>query len=153
MAKQSFQNDRLGANRYGLASTGFNVNRDALIDRSKVASSSKYGKTEIQRAHPGWNVLIGLCRHPGHPPRMTPSSPRPTASIPPTARLISGFRPRPRAADMPLITPTLMEMGGSPIPSSRAIIIDPNIGTVSTRTIPSIGTPMSQRRLSCQRRN
>lgn len=57
MAKQSFQNDRLGANKSGLSSTGFNLNREALIDRSKVATSSKYGKSEIQRAHPGWNVF------------------------------------------------------------------------------------------------
>lgn len=41
-----------------MATTGFNLNRDTLIDRSKVASSSKYGKTELQRAHPGWNVNL-----------------------------------------------------------------------------------------------
>lgn len=56
MAKQSFQNDKLGRNSFGISSTGFNLNKEALIDTSKVASSSKYGKTEIQRAHPGWNV-------------------------------------------------------------------------------------------------
>jgi hypothetical protein len=56
MAKQSFQNEKLGRNPFGLSSTGFNLDKGALIDRSKVASSSKYGKTEIQRAHPGWNV-------------------------------------------------------------------------------------------------
>lgn len=57
MAKQSFQNDRLGRNHFGLSSTGFNLNRHDLIDKSKIASSSKYGKTELQRAHPGWNVF------------------------------------------------------------------------------------------------
>jgi hypothetical protein len=45
MAKQSLQNDRLGRNHFGLSSTGFNLSKDALIDRSKVASSSKFGKT------------------------------------------------------------------------------------------------------------
>jgi hypothetical protein len=45
MAKQSFQNERLGRNNFGLSSTGFNLNKEALIDTSKVASSSKYGKT------------------------------------------------------------------------------------------------------------
>jgi hypothetical protein len=58
MAKQSFQNGKLGSNPVGLSSTGFNLDRGALIDRSKVASSSKYGKTEIQRAHPGWSVIL-----------------------------------------------------------------------------------------------
>jgi len=57
MAKQSFQNEKLGRNSMGLSSTGFNLDRGALIDRSKLASSSKYGKTEIQRAHPGWSVF------------------------------------------------------------------------------------------------
>lgn len=32
-------------NRNGLATTGFNITQDALIDKSKVASSHKYGKT------------------------------------------------------------------------------------------------------------
>lgn len=59
-AKQSFQNERLGRNPFGLSSTGFNLNKDVLIDTSKVASSSKYGKTEIQQAHPGWNVNYDL---------------------------------------------------------------------------------------------
>jgi len=45
MAKQSFQNAKLDRNPFGMATTGFNLNRDTLIDRSKVASSSKYGKT------------------------------------------------------------------------------------------------------------
>jgi hypothetical protein len=56
MAKQSFNQETLGRNPFGLSSTGFNLNRNALIDTSKLASSSKYGKTEIQRPHPGWNV-------------------------------------------------------------------------------------------------
>jgi hypothetical protein len=56
MAKESFHGEKLGKNLFGLATTGFNLNRNALIDGSKLASSSKYGKTEIQRAHPGWNV-------------------------------------------------------------------------------------------------
>jgi hypothetical protein len=58
MAKQSFHQERLGRNTFGLSTTGFNLDRNALIDKSKVASSSKYGKTEIQRAHPGWNVAV-----------------------------------------------------------------------------------------------
>ena len=72
MAKQSFQNDRLGRNPYGLSSTGFNLNRDALIDTSKVASSSKYGKSEIQRAHPGWNVREVISRRTGILQHMIP---------------------------------------------------------------------------------
>jgi len=44
-AKQSFQNDKLGKNNFGISTTGFNLDKSALIDRSKVASSSKYGKT------------------------------------------------------------------------------------------------------------
>lgn len=62
MAKQSFQQDKLGKNPFGFSTTGFNLDRNALIDRSKIASSSKYGKTEIQRAHPGWNVTSNSLR-------------------------------------------------------------------------------------------
>lgn len=39
----------------GLSTNGFNINRDSFIDQSKLASSSKYGKTAIQRSHPAWN--------------------------------------------------------------------------------------------------
>lgn len=56
IAKSSFVPEKLDMNRSGLASTGFNLTQDALIDKSKLASSSKYGKTELQRAHPNWNV-------------------------------------------------------------------------------------------------
>ena len=45
MAKQSFTQDKLGKNAFGMATTGFNLDRTALIDKSKIASSSKYGKT------------------------------------------------------------------------------------------------------------
>jgi hypothetical protein len=44
MAKQSFNQSQLGKIN-GLSTTGFNLNREALIDQSKIASSSKYGKT------------------------------------------------------------------------------------------------------------
>jgi hypothetical protein len=39
----------------GLSTNGFNVSRDAFIDQSKLAYSSKYGKTALQRPHPAWN--------------------------------------------------------------------------------------------------
>lgn len=45
-------------NRSGLATTGFNIAKDALIDKSKNASSHKYGKTELQRSHPAWIVIM-----------------------------------------------------------------------------------------------
>jgi len=48
-ARQSFEN-------LGLSTAKFNLDRTALIDRTKVASSSKYGKSQIQRPHPAWNV-------------------------------------------------------------------------------------------------
>ena len=67
-AKQSFHQDKLGKNPFGMSTTGFNLNRTALIDNSKLASSSKYGKTEIQRAHPGWNVTDILVRPIGEQP-------------------------------------------------------------------------------------
>lgn len=44
-------------NRTGLATTGFNITKDAFIDKSKLASSSKYGKTGLQKAHPNWSVI------------------------------------------------------------------------------------------------
>lgn len=52
----------MGKNIFGFATTGFNLDRSALVDKSKVASSSKYGKTELQRAHPGWNVRKNIFR-------------------------------------------------------------------------------------------
>lgn len=67
LARSSFQADKLDVNRTGLATTGFNLTSDALLDRSKVASSSKYGKTGLQRAHPHWSVRIGLSRNNGRP--------------------------------------------------------------------------------------
>ena len=56
IARQSFSKDRLDVNRTGLATTGFNITKDAHIDKSKLAYSSKYGKTALQTAHPNWNV-------------------------------------------------------------------------------------------------
>jgi hypothetical protein len=52
--------DYTKGNRNGLATTGFNITQDALVDHSKVASSHKYGKTELQTPHPGWIVLFKL---------------------------------------------------------------------------------------------
>jgi hypothetical protein len=62
IAKQSFSQDKLAKNILGLSSTGFNLNKDALIDHSKFGSTSKYGRTAIQRPHPGWNVNLILFR-------------------------------------------------------------------------------------------
>ena len=60
MTKQSFGNDKLGKNAYGLATTGFNVRNDVFVDTSKLASSSKYGKTALQRPHPNWQVILNF---------------------------------------------------------------------------------------------
>lgn len=49
MARQSFEKLGLDTNKY-------NHDRTTVIDRSKIASTSKYGKSQIQRAHPSWNV-------------------------------------------------------------------------------------------------
>ena len=45
MAKQSFNQDKLGRNMHGLATTGYNFDKNAVIDHSRIASSSKYGKS------------------------------------------------------------------------------------------------------------
>ena len=45
-------------NRSGLATTGFNLTNEALVDKSKNASSHKYGKSELQRSHPAWIVRL-----------------------------------------------------------------------------------------------
>jgi hypothetical protein len=58
--KDVFKDPNVNMNRSGLATTGFNVTKEALIDYSKVATSHKYGKTEIQTPHPGWIVLPHL---------------------------------------------------------------------------------------------
>ena len=55
ISKDSFSNKKLGKNILGLSTNGFNINRETFLDSSKFASSSKYGKTEIQRSHPAWN--------------------------------------------------------------------------------------------------
>ena len=56
LAKLSFSQEKLGLSLHGLATTGYNLDRSALIDKSKIATSSKYGKSQIQRAYPGWSV-------------------------------------------------------------------------------------------------
>lgn len=58
IAKESFRQDKLGKNSFGLSTTGANLNRDALIDKNKEAVSSKYGKASIQRPYSGWNVCF-----------------------------------------------------------------------------------------------
>lgn len=58
--KEALGSPELGLNRSGLATTGFNITKDALVDKSKNASSAKYGKTEIQRSHPAWVVICLL---------------------------------------------------------------------------------------------
>jgi hypothetical protein len=55
IAKECLSSDKLGKNILGLSTNGFNVNQQALIDKSKMASSSKYGKTAVQKAQPAWN--------------------------------------------------------------------------------------------------
>jgi hypothetical protein len=45
-------------NLIGLSTTGFNLNKEAFIDQSKMAASSKFGKSALQRPHPNWNVII-----------------------------------------------------------------------------------------------
>jgi hypothetical protein len=57
LARTSLDSKRLDVNRTGLATTGFNITKEAFIDKSKLASSSKYGKTELQKAHPNWSVI------------------------------------------------------------------------------------------------
>lgn len=56
VTKECFSNQKLAKNILGLATNGFNVSRDAFIDKSKFASSSKYGKTSIQAPHPAWRL-------------------------------------------------------------------------------------------------
>lgn len=48
----------MGKNAFGLATTGFNVNKEVFVDNSKLGSSSKYGKSAIQKSHPNWGVKI-----------------------------------------------------------------------------------------------
>ncbi len=45
ISKQSLDGEKLDKNRTGLATTGFNITKQAFIDQSKNGSSSKYGKT------------------------------------------------------------------------------------------------------------
>lgn len=60
MTKTSFTNDKLAKNIHGLATTGLNINKEVFIDQSKFGSSSKYGKSALQRPHPNWNVTINF---------------------------------------------------------------------------------------------
>lgn len=61
MTKSVLADPNINANRTGLATTGFNITQDALIDKSKLASSHKYGKSELQTPHPGWVVSPFSC--------------------------------------------------------------------------------------------
>jgi hypothetical protein len=145
MAKQSFQNERLGRNTFGLSSTGFNLNKDALIDNSKLASSSKYGKTEIQRAHPGWNVFSILARQIGGPPPTSPSNHQQHHSIQPIARPTNGSKPRKatlREADTRPTMHTSTARAGIPIPSWRETTIALSTGIDWMPIIPSIAMCM-----------
>jgi hypothetical protein len=45
LARTLLDSKGLDVNRTGLATTGFNITKEAFIDKSKSASSSKYGKT------------------------------------------------------------------------------------------------------------
>lgn len=56
ITKDCYSNEKLAKNTSGLATNGFNVSRDAFIDKSNLASSSKYGKTAIQAPHPAWSI-------------------------------------------------------------------------------------------------
>lgn len=58
MTKSVLNSPDVNLNRSGLASTGFNITQDALVDKSKNASSHKYGKSELQRSHPAWVVIL-----------------------------------------------------------------------------------------------
>ena len=54
ITKDCFSSSKLGENKNGLSTNGFNASKEAFIDHSKNASSSKYGKSMIQKAHPAW---------------------------------------------------------------------------------------------------
>jgi hypothetical protein len=58
IAKQSFNDERLARNVLGLATTGFNVNKAAFVDQSKIGNTSKFGVSAIQKPHPSWNVIF-----------------------------------------------------------------------------------------------
>lgn len=60
ISKDCFANEKLMKNSSGLATTGHNFKYEANLDQSMAASSSKYGKSALQRPHPSWSVLPPL---------------------------------------------------------------------------------------------
>jgi hypothetical protein len=55
ITKECFSNQKLAKNILGLATSGFNVSREAFIDKSLLASTNKYGKATLQNPHPSWS--------------------------------------------------------------------------------------------------
>ena len=94
MAKKALNDPAVNINYAQLSSTGRNLNRQALIDQSKVASSHKYGKTEIQTPHPAWVVILTpFSPKSGAPPTNPHTSVRKSILSQPTERLRNIFRP------------------------------------------------------------
>ncbi len=58
ITREAFSQNKLGKNLFGLSSTGYNLNKDAFVDPSQNASTSKYGKTALQMPHPAWQVQL-----------------------------------------------------------------------------------------------
>lgn len=152
MTKLSFQQEKLAKNIFGLATTGFNLDRSALIDRSKVASSSKYGKTDIQRPHPGWNVVFYLFRQNGVLQLMKISkipSNCSTQPITPLKKISKQTNQKQREAALLQIILTWMVKDGTQIQCWRATTSAPSIVTDWTPIIPSIVTLTLQKCPNC----
>lgn len=56
IAKDSFSDPNLGKDNFQLSTTGFNLNKKALVDGSVDAESHKYGRQTIQKTHPSMDV-------------------------------------------------------------------------------------------------
>ena len=122
ITKDCFANERLTKNALGLATTGHNYKYEANLDQSMNATSSKYGKSALQRAHPAWSVHPSPLRSTAWSPLPTTPTRTPTsATTPPSARPRSSCRPtrssRSPAASARTTTPSTAK-GSSPCPSS-----------------------------------
>jgi len=52
IAKESFNQQHLGVNKFKLSSTGFNVGRHSMADPTLTATSHKFGAQTTQKPHP-----------------------------------------------------------------------------------------------------
>lgn len=136
----------MGKNVFGLSTTGFNVNKEVFVDNSKLGSSSKYGKSAIQKSHPNWNVILKLFLRVLHgeqqPNKLSEIQMKEWIQL--TDKRISFYRLRNRrrkTVDSQQIIHHVTEKDGTPIQFWKVTTTEQNTEIDSTSKHHSIVTP------------